>query len=851
VGVFAIATIISLVMFNTARNAQRTAENEAEARATQQSIAEAESIRAAQEADARATQQAIAEAESSRASNEARQSFARELSASALNVLDLDPQLSVLLSLQAVEETYSVDGVFLPETQLALHSAIQGTADRKILSFENEYTNVRKIAFSPDGNRLVTYGTMNYYPRWQTDGLTQVWDALNGELLLTLPGILASDEWLFHERLATLHNSDDDSWELTFWNASTGEVLSSFDISPQLLDPDNASTQAIELTDRDIDSLILSPSWRYFSLSLSPVDTVLNIVWDLTTQEEVFRSQNIGHPVSEIMSVAFSPIEDLMLSGKFTGLLHVWDLESGELKYEISDLTWKVSIMDIAFHPNGEYFVSASSCLVEHVALGGGEETISGLDCNSGRPRYAGEEAVVGDAVILWDIETGDERLSLFPTFEWPFSGWGERQNTELMSDIVWHAEFNSVGDLLATINPEGIVTIWDAFTGKVILTLQISSSDVTDISFSPNSSFLAISESDGKISVWDIRSDFGYELMRFSQGIAISTTGSEISSFSLSLEGTQFVTTIGDGTHLVVDSNTGEFQVSLEGPREIIRHVSYNPSGSLIGALSKEGSFRLWEALTGDLALSIPGFYGCCFAFDPHGDKLAISTNAFNVSVYDLDVLLESGSIYVAQDISVQQTLEEYAEIVPVQDIVFSSDGNSLAILYENGDIRFFKTDSGDLISIQQTNAMGFAVHSQEPILAIAQLDGSISIFDLDKWEGIQLLSGHSTPVTHLAFSNSTYQLVSISRDGTTIFWDVLSGEILQSFTINAPRISGLALSPDGTRLYVATADGTVRVYLLNIDELIELANSRLTRWFTTEECQTFLHTDTCPPPP
>jgi len=42
--------------------------------------------------------------------------------------------------------------------------------------------------------------------------------------------------------------------------------------------------------------------------------------------------------------------------------------------------------------------------------------------------------------------------------------------------------------------------------------------------------------------------------------------------------------------------------------------------------------------------------------------------------------------------------------------------------------------------------------------------------------------------------------------------------------------------------------ADGTVRVLALDIDDLIDLARSRLTRSWTQDECQTYLHRDTCP---
>jgi len=59
---------------------------------------------------------------------------------------------------------------------------------------------------------------------------------------------------------------------------------------------------------------------------------------------------------------------------------------------------------------------------------------------------------------------------------------------------------------------------------------------------------------------------------------------------------------------------------------------------------------------------------------------------------------------------------------------------------------------------------------------------------------------------------------------------------------------LTDLAFSPDGTRLATSSNDGTVRVYVLPIDELIELARSRLTRTWTEDECRQYLHLSACP---
>jgi WD40 repeat protein len=59
---------------------------------------------------------------------------------------------------------------------------------------------------------------------------------------------------------------------------------------------------------------------------------------------------------------------------------------------------------------------------------------------------------------------------------------------------------------------------------------------------------------------------------------------------------------------------------------------------------------------------------------------------------------------------------------------------------------------------------------------------------------------------------------------------------------------ISGVAVSPDGRLLATASADGTVALHLLTIDELVTLARERATRELTDVECRRFLQPEACP---
>ena len=132
---------------------------------------------------------------------------------------------------------------------------------------------------------------------------------------------------------------------------------------------------------------------------------------------------------------------------------------------------------------------------------------------------------------------------------------------------------------------------------------------------------------------------------------------------------------------------------------------------------------------------------------------------------------------------------------------------------------------------------------------------DGNIRVWDSETGKEIFNLTGHTGPTFGVAFSPDGQYLASSSVDRTIKLWKLPSngGQVEEPLTLygHTGAVYRIAFSPDGLYLATAGRNPIVRIYALNINDLIAIAKSRLTRELTVEECQKYLHVEACPASP
>ncbi|ATZ50644.1 hypothetical protein BCIN_06g01390 [Botrytis cinerea B05.10] len=124
---------------------------------------------------------------------------------------------------------------------------------------------------------------------------------------------------------------------------------------------------------------------------------------------------------------------------------------------------------------------------------------------------------------------------------------------------------------------------------------------------------------------------------------------------------------------------------------------------------------------------------------------------------------------------------------------------------------------------------SMGATLHTLEghahPVTSVAfspdskqivsgSLDNTIKLWDITTGAMLQTLEGHTDSVTSVAFSPDSKQIVSGSWDYKVRLWDTMTGAMLQTLEGHTNIVISVAFSPDGKQVVSGSDDDTVRLW-------------------------------------
>ena len=665
--------------------------------------------------------------------------LSRELAAAALGSLESDPERSILLALEALSTTYTL------EAEDALHQSILASRVRHTLPIAVPGSST-SVAFSPDGHQLAAASP---------DGVVKVWDLTSDALLFALAGHSVTYDPA-GKQLVTV--TSDGTVEL--WNSATGERIQ----------------QAGHID--AIDQAEFSPDGTHLATVTSGN---LPRIWDVGSGRELVNFP--GH-TDYVSRASFSSDGDRLLTAGDDGSARVWSTNTGEQLLSLSDHPgW---VWNATFSPDGLTVATISE-----------------------------------NEAVIWDAATGEEVLRL-PDHQ----------------EALYAVAFSPDGRWLATGGQDRKVRIWDAASGKELFALAGHTGVISDLAFSPDGTSLASGSDDGFARIWD--------LSPAREWLALENSAGKGAEMALNPDG-QSLAAVENDTVKVWNAATGRVLRAMSGITEAVSALQFSPDGRHLAAAGDDMWVKVWDVFSGtELSKWIAHTGGInALAFSQDGTRLATASNDYKVKIWDASWLTNVSSAPPRMSITFDLP-------APAKSVAFNADGTKLAAGTQTETVKVWDLSSQKLLftlrdHLSAVVALAFSPDGNR--LASAGEDGIIKIWDMASGQERSTLTRHRSAVVDVAFNPDGTRLASAGQDGQAIIWDTESGRELLTFYGDGSRLNNIAFSPDGNRL-VTGSDTGMRVYLLNISELVALAHTRVTRALTSAECQEYLHgtSNNCP---
>jgi WD40 repeat protein/DNA-binding SARP family transcriptional activator len=650
---------------------------------------------------------------------EARIVTARELAGAAIANLDVDPERSILLALEAVEVTRSVDGSVVREAEEALRRAVKTSRVVRTVPHGG-----RSIGITSDGERVITTGT-----DWIDDN-AMVWDLQTGEKLRVLrgPGVgraiaaLSPDD----RHVATAH----DDGTVRLWDLEAGEVLH------VLRGHEGYATYPTFSADG---------SW----LATGGEDATVR-VWNVSTGVEEHRLT--GHD-GITYGAAFNPEGTRLASTGEDVTVRIWDLATGATINTLTGHDWPAE--NVIFSPDGAHVLTAAgdgSARIWDAESGDPLVTLEGHTGGLTAAAYSPDGRLIatggGDTTVrLWDSGTGRQLLTL--------AGHG---------DEVWAVAFTPDGDHVISSGFDDTTRLWDVSVGgaRDWLTVPCAELIYTGVSFSPDGTRFAAPAEPSGITVWDtvtgsvVANLVGHDTKLTT--VAFSPDGSKIASGSDLTD-----------TPPVWDVDSGELLFTLAGHVGPARGVVFSPDGRDLVTGGHDGTVRIWDASTGSERSRLDtGDYVLPVVFSPDGRQLA--TGGAAVALWQAASLTQTtvlsghtrgvmGVAYGPGDMfatagldgtarirsldSGGETLTVLAHDSPVNQVAISPDGSRIATTADDGTARLWDTTTGEelLTFYGHTKLVfGVAFSPDGRFLATASADGTVALHLLPIDEFVEL---------------------------------------------------------------------------------------------------------------
>jgi len=555
-----------------------------------------------------------------------------KMTGAALSQLNVDPETSLLLAMQAysITQTTQTDDIL---RQAVTESRVRGT-------LRGHTDSVDAVAVSPDGKFFATASG---------DGTAILWDATNGKPTRVLKGHTAP-VWgvVFSPDGKTLLTTSADKtarlWDLT---RCSGETCPAREITGHTaavwngaFTPDGKAFATVSqdgtaklwetasgnfLGDvgshtQDINGIAFSPDGRFFATVSSDRTAQVTDITQCADDKCTFQPFETQ---AALWSVAFSPDSKAIVVASDDQNAYKINLATNSIENQLSGHS--DSVLSVAYSPDGKY-----------IATGSRDGTARLWDAATGQ-----EIAILrGHDNSVWSVAfTPDSHLLLTGSADTTARLWDISDNDALRVlrgalNKILGAAYSGDGARVISVGADSSARVWDVATNTLLAKLEGHNGWVSDGALTRDGSRAATASFDDTARIWDLK-----HCAPACPFIELKGHEAIVRSIAFSPDEKFVLTASEDKTARLWDATTGALVKIFTGSYSPLNHASFNHDGTLIVTAGNDRNAILWDVATGAPTLTLSGHTGAVnsAAFNADGTLVVTASDDRTARIWDI----------------------------------------------------------------------------------------------------------------------------------------------------------------------------------------------------------------------